>query len=318
MKFQELKQSLKLSVSPIYLISGEDEFLKTSSKNLIKNAVIGENDINLLTLNTDEIDEKKLIDSLNTFSFFGNRLVILNEIEGKKDTKLLNAIKGYAKNPNEQCVLVIMCAINTNLDSLKDCTNFVDCNRLDNALLTKWIVHKINGTRKITSSTVLKIIDFCNGYLGRIDLEMNKLISFTKDEITEQDVESLVVKDIEYSIFELTESIGTKNKVRAMQIFNDLMNDKKQMTSVLQLIANHFRRLFYVSVTKDTNEQIGAYLGIKPYAVKKLKEQQVNFSPKLLMVIVRDCNQIDVDTKTGKVNYATSMNLFMTKLLAKM
>ena len=317
MKFQELKQSLKLSVSPIYLINGEDEFLKTSAKNLILNAVIGDNSINLVTLNMEDIDSKKLIDTLNTFSFFGKKVVILNECD-KKDIKFINAIKDYAKQPNNECVLVIMCILNTNFDSLKDCTTFIDCNRLDNVLLAKWIVHKINGKKQISNQTIYKLIDYTNGYLGRIDLELNKLMGYSNETILDEDVEKLVVKDIEYSIFELAESLGRKNKTKALNIFNDLINDKKQSSSVLQLIANHFRRLFYVSVSKDTNEQIGEYLGIKPYAVKKLKEQQLNFSPKKLMEIIRECEEIDVASKTGKVNYYSSMNLFMTKLLSKM
>lgn len=318
MRFQELKQSLKIQVDPIYLLYGDDEFVKNSAKNLIVTPIINGNTINITTFNTDEIDVGKVIDTLNTFSFFGKRVVVINEIEGKKDTKLINEIKNYARNPNKECVLVIIGSLNTTFDVLKDVVTMVDCNRLDDELISKWIIHKISGKVDISSNTIYKLIDYCNGYLGRINLELNKLLNYSEGEIKSDDVDKLVIKDIEYNIYELAESLGTCKKEKAITIFNDLINDKKQSSSVLLLIANHFRRLFYVSVTKDTNEQIADYLGIKPYAVKKLKEQQVNFSPKVLMDIVRDCEEIDVATKTGKSNYISSMNLFMTKLLSKM
>ena len=318
MKFQELKQSLKVKVEPIYLLYGDDEFVKTSAKKLIVDPIINGNQLNLTTFYLDELDAFKVLDTLNTFSFFGKRCVVINEIEGKKDTKLINELKEYAQNPNNECVLVIVGLTSSNFESLGSSVTMVDCNRLSNDLLAKWIVHKLNGKKTISSSSAYKLIDYCNGYLGRINLELDKLLNYSLSEITSEDIENLVIKDIEYNIFELAESLGQRKKEKAISIFNDLINDKKQSTSVLVLIANHFRRLFYVSVSKDTNEQIAEYLGVKPYAVKKLKEQQANFSPKILMQIVRDCEEIDVATKTGKMNYMTSMQIFMSKLLSKM
>lgn len=316
MKFQELKLSLKNSIKPIYLVFGEDLFLKNTSVSLIDNAVTGGNDINKVVVTTEEIDGKTLVDLCNTYGFFGKKLVVLKEVDGKKSNDLLNKIKEYQKQPNMDTVLVVVMNEGSEFFApLKYTTETVDCSRLNDDLLTKWILNKINGKLKINSIALKQLIDYCNHYLSRIDLELDKLISFCENEITSLDVENLVQKDLEYNIFEFTENICKGNKQKALQIFEDLINDKKNYNMVLPLIENHFRRLFYVSVTKLPIEELASHLGIKEFAVKKIFEQTHRFSPITLKNILQKCEEIDAQIKTGMLQYVSATTNLVNYIL---
>lgn len=315
MKFQDLKNSLKNKIEPVYLINGEDEFLKNYSIQLIKNAVI-KDDINLNVLSTDELDIKKFIDICNMYSFFGKKVVVLKESDGQKNSNLISKIKEYIKTPNSSTVLIIVAMFDSKFfDNLKGLVVEIDCSRLSDDLLIRWIVNKVGNKKKISIEAAKLLIDYCNHYLSRIDVEIDKLVAYCEQEIKKEDIQLLVNKDLEYNIFEFAESLGKGNKVKAYQIFEDLINDKKTESSVLSLIQNHFRRLFYVSISRLNNQEIAQYLGIKEFAVKKLKEQVVKFSPIILKNIVQQCEIIDNNIKNGESLYLTSVKNLVNYIL---
>lgn len=316
MKFEELKQNLKSNISSVYYIYGEDEYLKTNAINLICEAVNGSDKLNTFTMQSDEVDAKSLIDTCNTFGFFGKKVVILKDSDSKKNSSIVNALKSYIKNPNPNTVLIIVELYdNSSLSIFKDLVTNVDCSRLSQELLKKWISNKIKGKCNIMTDALSKLIDYTNGYLYKINLELDKLISYCGDVITKADVENLVTKDLEYNVFEFTESLGKGNKERALVIFNSMMEDKKSAPMVLNLISAHFRRLFYVAITKLSLEDIASYLSIKTFAVKKLYEQSRQFSPVVLKDIVEKCEELDSGIKTGIYNYNSATNYLVNFIL---
>lgn len=317
MKFEELKQNLKSNILSVYYVYGEDEYLKTNAINLICEAVNRCDKLNTFTMQSDEVDAKNLIDTCNTFGFFGKKVVILKDSDSKKNASIVNALKSYIKNPNANTVLVIVELYdNSGLSVFKDLVTNVDCSRLNPELLKKWISNKIKGKCNIMTDALATLIDYTNGYLYKINLELDKLISYCGDVIKKEDVENLVTKDLEYNVFEFTESLGKGNKERALVIFNSMMDDKKSAPMVLNLISAHFRRLFYVAITKLSLEEIANYLAIKTFAVKKLYEQSRQFSPVILKNIVEKCEELDSGIKTGVYNYNSATNYLVNFILA--
>lgn len=317
MKFQELKQNLKNRIANVYYLYGEDEFLKSNAKQIIWQFVNGLDKLNCIELTTEDCSATKLADTCNTYGFFGKKLVVLKENAGKKDAGLINKIKEFNLQENNCSVLIVIQDEDSAFfDALKQEIVSIDCSRLDETLLIKWIANKVNGRATISYNASKMLIDYCNRFLGKIDVELEKLIAYVGNaEITSEDIDNMVVKDLEYNVFELTENLAKGNKGRAIKIFNDMLEDKKQNTSILPLIGNHFRRLFYVSITKMPIDEISSYLGVKPFAVKKLMEQTVRFSPKTLKEIVEKIESIESGFKTGKLSYELSIKYLFNFIL---
>ena len=324
MKFVELKKHIVNEKHLFcYNLVGDDNFLVDSSINMFFNYVAQNNDFNITTLSSDDIDANKLSIAINTTSFFGGKKVILVKyLDTTKNKATVNFIEQYLnKNPNEMSILVITSKEPMFAEkSIKNLDNkfvVVDCNRLDNTMIYAWInsaLKEKNATMEQLAKT--KLVDYTNGYLSKISIELNKLINYAVGrEITVQDVEYLVTKDLEFSVFELTENLGRGNSVKTFEILNQMMSDKKSAPSVFAMIQSYFRRIFLSSISVGTNAQIGSQIGVKEFAVKKAKEVASLFKKPDLKAIVDLCAELDHKIKTSQINYNSAVNYLVLFIL---
>lgn len=327
MKFKDLKKSLQLEINSCYMLScGNDEedlYLKASAKsNLIKSIVSEFTDLNLSIFSTDNLDINSLKKSLETLPFMSDkRLVLIIESENKKNENLNKVITEFLKNPNSSTVLVIDECVNTNFKNLEKLDNvtLVDCSRLDKDILASFIIKTCRSKNvDIDIKAINKLIDFCDGYMVKINLEIDKLINFKLDEklILESDIEENVTKSEEYQIFELTNALFNKDSDKALFIVDDIIKNKKNINMILNLIYNHIRRLFYVKISKLSTLDTAKLLDIKEFAVKKTKEQSEKISAKKLRKILSLCEETDYNIKSGNLDLISGIyNLVFTILI---
>lgn len=309
MKFVELKKSLVNQISPCYLIYGEDNFLIETSLSHIEKSLFGNvvrNNLNKQVFSTEEMDNSTFFNALNTLPFFAEKkLVVLKHYSSKLSSETLSQLKEYLKTPNPSTVLVIMCYLDSsNFESIKKTAQIVDCSRLDKNMTAQWILSKIKATpnASIDQQAINLLIDYTNGYLSKISLELDKLLALSDGNITPEHVKNSVTKDLEYSIFELTNNLASKNYERVQLIKNDLMSNRKTMNSVIAVIQNYYRRLFYCYISNGTNSEIANKLKIKEYAVVIAKQQAQKVGAKKLKTIVELCANLDYKIKSGKIS----------------
>lgn len=324
MKFVELKKNLiDAKLFAVYNLCGDDGFLIDSAKNLFFKYVIQDNELSKVVLSCENLEPQRLKTILNTSSFLmGKRVVLITDLNVQKNKDILSACVEYSKKPDDLTTLVVV-SNEPMLDAKKDVkllnSNFcfVDCNRLDKLMMTRWIASNLKDMcATMAPDAVDTLIDFSNGYLSRIDLELQKLASYANGrEITKQDVELLVTKDLEYGIFELTECLGRGDAKRSLQIVDDLMKETKTAQSVLGMIQNYFRRMFYCAITPGTNLQIANALGIKEWAVVKAKQTASLFTKAKLKDIVQLCGDLDHQVRTGKIQYKMAVDNLIFNIL---
>lgn len=330
MKFVELKNSLKNSVLPCYIIQGEDDFLCNSSLNLIERQMFGEitrNNLNKQVVSTENLDANKFIDILNTVPFFDKyKLVILRQYDDKVSNDIISQLKNYLTSPSSSTVLVIYSLSSSDaFKSLKNSAEVVDCSRLDKNNISGWVLAKLKTTKKVGNGSEISLtidqdalallIDYTNGYLSKISMEIEKLIAYCSVVITKQDVEKLVSKDLEYSIFELTEAIGQGNKTKAVLIKNDLMSNRKTFNTTMAVCSSFFRRLFLSITSPLPNSEIANLLGVKEYAITKSKEVAKKFGAKTLKEIVELCASLDYKTKTSEMSLENATDYLLAFVL---
>lgn len=328
MKFVELKKSIIANkIYSCYNVFGNDDFLIKSSTDIIFNYLTNKDELSKIVLSTETLKVDSLNNILNSSSFFGQKkLVLIKDLDVKTNKDILNAILNYAKLPCENTILAVVSTEKIceekNLDFLNASGQnlcFVDCSKLDKPMLTLWIKARLKELlATMSESAISLLIDYTNGDLSHISIELEKLVSFAdKKQIEDYDVEKLVTKEVEYSVFELTENLGKKNSAKAFQILEQMLNDKKMQLSVFGLIQNFFRRMFYSSITPLTNAQIAEKLGVKEYAIKKVKECAKYFSKIQLKNIVELCEKYESNIKMGKMSYQNAVHLLIFSILAQ-
>ena len=322
MKFVELKKHLTSEeLYCCYNIYGDDSFLIDSSKNLFFNYASSKNEFDKIFLSAENFDENATLAILNSNSFFGGKkTIILTGIESTKNKNILKFIEKYAKNANKNAILLLISNEKLFLDDYFKTEKFycnVDCNRLNRPMIERWILSTLNSKNaNITDKALHKLIDYTNEYLSRISLEIDKLIAYTNGNIDENAVDLLVKKELEYSVFELTENLGLGNADKSFEILRQMLSDKKTAPSILSLIQSYFRRMLFSAITPKSNAEIASLLGIKEYAVKKAKETSTLFSKITLKNIVDECAKIDVEVKSGKTNYNYAVQYLVMYILS--
>ncbi len=320
MKFIDLKQHLNTTKhSSCYVIFGDDEQVLLLAENLFKN-IIDESlrDFNTVVFEEDNLVPQKVVDACNTMPLMANKKLVIVKDEFAKEEKptasknspLATSILEYLKNPNLQTILVVKTNEGSALfNKLKTVATFVDCNKLDTVTIKKIILNECRKKKaNIADSEILKLIEICNFNLGSILTELNKLISVSNNGvITQQIIEENCTKNLEYSVYELTEAISLKNTEKTFAILEDMLNNSKAKQSILPLIAVHFRRLFMVATSMQTTSQKAKDLGIKEFAVQKLEGLAKRFNKKKLMDTIKLINNTEFLVKSGKAGLTDSL-----------
>lgn len=161
----------------------------------------------------------------------------------------------------------------------------------------------------ISSELAYIIAKVCDNDIGRIEIEIHKLQHVGKD-ITIELLEDLLTAPAEDRIFEMIDSVASKNKQRAFDIYNDLVQLGESPIKIISLLYTKFKQLFLVQNYYSLPEhEIVNKTGLKYGQVMFTKKLVGAFSTGRLLSILKDIQKTEVAVKTGKedINLATEM-----------
>ena len=308
-----LKKRLSEGLARVYVVEGDDYYLFDKAFLMIKNACgITLDDFNVNVFDEESFSTDKLFAATELLPIIDEkRLVVikggkLSEGDKKRTTEILLHI------PKKTVVVVL--EYNKNFEFLKKDFVLVDANRMDKELVKKLITaYLARISKKIDVDAMDELIESCNGYLTRIMNELNKLVCFDLDSenITKESVDKLVNKDIEFSVFELTEALSKKDGDKAIRLLKLMEKDQ----GVFALISNQFRRLFYASISDLTNAELAGLLGVKEFAIMKARQLAKGFSKAQLKKICSLLEEMDYAVKSGAMLQTNALYLLVFNIL---
>lgn len=307
MKFVELKSSLS-DPKDFYVISGEDRFLCYNALELFQKR-FGCNfpDFNSVNLDGEKVTANEIVEACYVLPFGDDkRLVVVKDYKSKDNAGDISTLNSYLDNPSSSTILVFFCTEQNDFYK-KFSSNLVrvDCNKIDDNMLAKWIRQnsKLNNI-SFESGAMELLIEYCSSNLAKISSELNKLSGFVGNDgvITSKLIEELVVPEKEYQVYELTEQLAKKNSDKVFDILNLTLERDKNAVSLLQMIYTHFRRLLMISLSDGDDTELSTLLNVKPYAIKMMRMQTKNFSPKSLKKIVSLLSKLEENIKSGKMS----------------
>ena len=310
---KNLKNNLKNKIDNCYLLQGEDYYLYERAFGMIKKAVnLQLDDFNLQIFDDDNFSLQQVLDSCEVLPMGSDfRIVVLKNISkiSEKDKK---CIENYVNNCVKSTILIIFDYFNKFLN-FKNAT-FISCKRFDKLTASSVILNEFKKrNKKISQEAIDTLLEYCDGYLTRIMNEIDKLCFYNLDEqlVTKKIVDQMVTKDDDYVVFELTEALGKKNNDLALKILSSIVKEQ----GVLGMIINHFRRLFFISISGLENKELAELLSVKEYAIKKQREQLLNFSKIQLKKIYSLLEEIDFKIKNGEMLQETALYYLVISIL---
>ena len=306
----------------VYLLYGEESFLKQSYKKKLKEAVAGDDTMNYNYFEGKGLDVNELISLSDTMPFFSDKRLIIIEDSGFFKTSS-EALADYLPMiPDTTCILFVEDAVdkrNRLFKKVKELGHAAEMKRQDSAQLARWAgtILAQNG-RKITGSSMNLFLERTGDDMENIRMELEKLISYTmgSDVVTTEDVEAVTTVQVTNKIFDMVNAIVTRKTRLAMDLYEDLLTLKEPPMRILFLIARQFNQLLLVKemTAKGTDRgTIASKLKIPPFVAGKVSGQAGAFTREQILSYVKGCVEAEEAVKTGKMNDRMAVELLITR-----
>ncbi|WP_367568383.1 DNA polymerase III subunit delta [Lacrimispora sp.] len=309
------------SYRPVYLIYGEEAFLKNSYKNQMKAAIAGDDTMNFNQFSGKGIDVREIISLADTMPFFGEKRLILVEDSGFFKSAAEELVSYLPSIPETTCLIFVESEVDKRskmFKKVKELGYAAEMGRQDTAQLARWAGSLLaREGKKITGNTMELFLHMTGDDMENIRMELEKLISFTlgREVITDGDVETICTVRITNKIFDMVTAIVSRQPKVAMELYEDLLALKEPPMRILFLIARQFNQLLQVKELMGKGVDrggIASKLKIPPFAAGKLMPQARSFSREQILSCVSLCVETEEAVKTGKLNERMAVELLLT------
>lgn len=324
---KSLKEDLRSgNLKRVYLLCGEEDYLKNFYKNKLKSAVLPPGDtMNLSVYGGKGIDVREVISQADTMPFFADRRLILIEDSGFFKTASSELADYIPRMPQETCMVFVENEVDKRgklYKAVKNTGRVVEMKRQDERTLMNWVLSTLRKEKKnITSATMELFLSRTGNDMEFIEKELEKLLCYTigRDVVTSKDVEDVCTVRTENKIFDMINAIAEKKQKKALDLYYDLLALKEPPMRILYLITRQFNLLMQVkALLAQGFDQNGAAekLKMQSFIVRNYARQARSFTEEELERAVKDCIEAEEAVKTGRMNDVLSVELLIVQYSA--
>lgn len=312
---------------PVYLLYGEERYLKKQYKDKLKKALCAPDD----NMNNHFFEGKGIaigavIDLAETMPFFADRKVIVLEDSGflKSGGEQLAE---YLGSQNETTTIIF---VESEVDKRSKLYKAIQANGCvveftaqDENTLKRWVAGLITKEgKKVTENTVQFFLSKTGTDMENIYGELEKLICYCMDKevIEPEDVETICTTRVTNHIFDMVDAIADKKQSKALQLYYDLLALKEPPMRILFLIARQCNILLQVKGMKNRgygNKDMASAIGVPPFALGKYTAQAGKFKTAQLREAVKNCVEAEEAVKTGRMNDVMSVEILIMSVFGE-
>ncbi len=272
---KDLARSVKEGkLAPVYLLYGEEPYLKHTYSNRIVNAAVTDfADFNLHRFESN-VSVEDLVAAVDAMPMMSERtcVVVRDYNFGSLSDKDADSLCTLIKEPNAACVLVFLYEnielpnksakakqIVAALKSNAQCVNFAK--RTERELIDAACRRAARLKINFQPSTARYLISRCGDDLENLLTEVDKLCDYVGREgiITEKEIDEISVRTVEASAFRLGDAICAGNRDEAMSICADLFSMRTEPTLIVGALSSIFVDLYRVKLAEGE--------GLRPEAI---------------------------------------------------
>ena len=297
----------------LYLFYGNNKsIINDKINNIINKYNIVDNNIIKYDLE-DNLDN--IIEEASMISLFGDTKLIIINTTFKEEIDI-EKLDDYLKNYNSNSYLVFLAS------------DKVDTRRKLYKLMTKYgTIEEVNNDDNYIRSYIKEYIkDYkidINYFLSKVSdnldnikNELDKLMLYKIEDknITNKDIDDLVIPNIEEDIFALTDSVINRNIDKSITLYNKFMDKNYEPIYIIGLLGNQFILLYQVKKIYNmgkSNNDISSILGVHPYRVKLAIQNSYYYTESDLIKYIYKLGNLDKDIKTGNIDKTLGLELFL-------
>jgi DNA polymerase-3 subunit delta len=205
---------------------------------------------------------------------------------------------------------------------LKSSSKHQEFGVLEGRKLADWVnarIKSIDPSSSIYPRALDKLMAYVGNDLFQMDNEIAKLLNFEERKtIEEKDVDLLVNAKIDSNIFETLDAASCGNKKRALKLLQDQLKKGDDPFYILSMYVYQFRNLLkigeYFWQGMRNQYEIAKLAKLHPFVVQKGIAQLRNFDFEKLKRIYKKLEEIDLASKSGKVDIKLALDKFVAKI----
>lgn len=308
---------------PVYLLYGEEEYLKNQYKNRLKQAILPDGDtMNFSLYQGKGINARQIIEQAETLPFFAEHRLILVEQSGFFKNACPELAEYLPQLPEETIVLFVENEVDKRgkmFKAVKQKGRVVELGRQDERTLQAWVLGTLKRQQKsITGDALQLFLEKAGDDMENISNELEKLLSYTygKNAIEKADVQAICTETTENRIFDMIRALAERRQKEALDLYYDLLSLKEPPMRILFLIARQFNQMLLL---KDLREQgldgaaAASKAGLAPFIARRSMAQAERFEKAELLAAVEDCVSAEEAVKTGRLGDRLAVEMLIVK-----
>lgn len=328
-----------------YLLWGQEHSLREDIlKNIEKRFIgTGGGEYGSTLLTGKDLSVEGIIEAADTAPFFSEKQVII--IDNWQRWRTVKQGDGAKQKPDEQKLIdyisskippfsCLVFTSNEKVDrrkklyqALEKFGAVVELTALKGQALERWLRQTVQVMGKKLGPGVLPLIISEAGSSETMDLgllrqELTKIALYTggREEITQTDVQAVLSRTPESSVFMLVNAVSQQQRAKALAVWDDLRVVGQEPLKLLHLLARQVRLIWQAKQWRDAGcavDQIAGKIGVPPYVAQKVTAQGKNFSDRQLRHFLECIQEADWSVKSGRRDPETMMQLLIVNLCNK-
>ncbi len=264
-------------LKPGYLFIGDEAFFRKRCREAVLGFLIPADmrDFSLYDFDLAETEIVEVLDRARTPSLMAPFQVFfvrgVKELYGRgSHDKEFEAIEQYFENPNPDALMIFVADhISIPADprrmemtdrdryerikeTLGQYCNVVELARVEEGEAVKWVTEQAaHEGVKVETDAAREMVDALGGDMMLVSNELEKLILFVgeKKRITLGDVETMVLAAKQRTLYELTDAISAKDRVKALQVLDAILSTgdgEEAAIGHLYMLAKTFRQMLVI------------------------------------------------------------------------
>lgn len=318
--------------APLYLIHGKEEYLMQHLINDIKKKFLNENaqDFDLRQIDYDNkpsnLNLSSLSQEVQTPSFLSQKRIILikNSNIITSQGKSLHDDFGQVINALNDGSILIFYETKVEKRYKKIMREFEENGHVVNVekqsipALKAWVSAFFSHQQiKIYNDAAENLIERCDRDMVLLRNEMQKIYLICANqgisEVNLDLIEDVSVPDISGGIFDLTDAISAGQVDSALQIYENMLEQKISPIYIMFMIARQFKNL-YVAKMSRSKQELMQKLKTGSFLAGKLMAQRGNFDETTIQQSYLLTAEMDYKIKTGQVGENESVVLLILEI----
>lgn len=320
----------------LYLICGDEEYLKLEKKNKLLKAFDAGQSINFNEFRGKDTDIKEIRALSETMPFMQEyRVILMDEtgwFRGASNEEALELIASV-------CDSTVMIFMENETDASNKLYKLIkERGEIHNYMQPGSLSYKEAEAQQskirdmvkkslqkegksISPRTLNRLLELTGYDLFTVKNELEKLMAYTCDrpgeaEITDSDIDAICSKNISERVFDILSSKIEGNTVRALTLFEEMLSIKTAPMKILVMLEKQFNQVYMLKelMASGAGEaEAASKMEIRPWLARRLREQSSRLKISDARRYLERSVELETAVKSGDISDRLAVEILLTE-----